>query len=46
MGTFHKAGFTYCNLVGRCLGAAVTNNMNLITGGSKNLQGSNIVRNP
>ena len=32
---FHKADFTYRNRVGRCLGAAVTNNMNLRTGGSK-----------
>ena len=31
-GTYHKAGFTCrdINLVGRCLGAAVTSNMNLI----------------
>ena len=28
-GVFHKAGFAYRKPVGRCLGAAVTNNMNL-----------------
>ena len=35
MGAFHKAGFICRNRVGRCLGAAVTNNINLITGGRK-----------